>query len=288
MVTRPRAQLLVCSTAGTPASTVLNRKVRTGRLAATQDPGKGIAYFEWSAPDDWDPDDEDSYFGFMPALCPDPPCRCGDGWRHTITLDVVRNERLAMKPEEFLRAYGNHPTGAVDRMIPLEVWREVCSPGATPKRPLRFALDVAPDRSSAAICSADGKVVELVDHRPGTGWLVPRANELAAKHDADVTLDEGGPAGLFAAGIERCRPMKSREVIEACAAMFDAIVEAKVQFRSDAAFDQAVAGVVRKPVGDRWVWSRKGSMVDVTPLMAATLAYALSPVVPLEPLMAWR
>src|SRR5439155_13341340 len=91
MVTRPDAQLLVCSTAGTQASTVLNRKVTTGRLAAEENSGHGIAYFEWSAPEDWDPDDEDSYFSFMPALCPDPPCRCGvgQGWKHTITLDVI-------------------------------------------------------------------------------------------------------------------------------------------------------------------------------------------------------
>jgi len=70
----------------------------------------GIAYFEYSAPEGWDPLDEDSYFGFMPALCPSPPCRCGGGkWRHTITLDAIRSERVSMEAPEFARAYGNVP-----------------------------------------------------------------------------------------------------------------------------------------------------------------------------------
>src|SRR6266581_4080619 len=84
MLTVRDAQVLVCSTAGTAA-------------AVAEDSGRGVAYFEYAAPDGWDPGDEGSYFGFMPALCPDPPCRCGGGkWRHTVTLDAVRGERLSL------------------------------------------------------------------------------------------------------------------------------------------------------------------------------------------------
>ena len=79
MMTVAGAQLLMCSTAGTGASVILERYMRLGREAAEADSGHGIAYFEYSAPDGWDPADEASYFGFMPALCPDPPCRCGGG-----------------------------------------------------------------------------------------------------------------------------------------------------------------------------------------------------------------
>src|SRR5688572_27533433 len=84
MITVDDAQLLVCSTAGTVNSTVLNRKVETGREAVAEDLGFGVAYFEWSAPESWDPLDEASYVTFMPALCPDPPCCCDParGWKH--------------------------------------------------------------------------------------------------------------------------------------------------------------------------------------------------------------
>jgi hypothetical protein len=41
----------------TAASTLYNRKVAQGRKAAALDSGYGVAYFECSAPEDWDPDD---------------------------------------------------------------------------------------------------------------------------------------------------------------------------------------------------------------------------------------
>lgn len=279
MVTRPDAQLLVCSTAGTQASLVLNRKVAAGRAAVADDSGYGLAYFEWAAPEDWDPDDEDSWFGFMPALCPAPPCRCGeaDGWRHTITIDAVRLEKQAMPPAEFRRAYGNRPTGRADYVIPLELWRGVVSGEAKPLGKVRFALDVAPDRSTAAVCGSDGKTVELIDHKPGTGWIVARCNQLTADHDTTIALDAGGPAGVFADLIPRVQALSGREVIEACASLYDAIVDQRIVFRADPAFDAAVEGVAQKQVGDRWVWSRKASAGDVTPLMAATLAFAAKP-----------
>lgn len=129
MITVADAQLLICSTAGDETSVVLDRYVDLGRKAVGRDAGNGIAYFEYSAPEGWDPEDEDSYFGFMPALCPDPPCRCGrgdGGWRHTVTLDAVRSERSSMEPAEFARAYGNLPDRAsgVDtwQVIPRDTW----------------------------------------------------------------------------------------------------------------------------------------------------------------------
>src|SRR5487761_244154 len=61
MITIADAQTLICSTAGTDASVVLDKHVEQGRAAVAADSGHGIAYFEFSAPDGWDPADEDSY-----------------------------------------------------------------------------------------------------------------------------------------------------------------------------------------------------------------------------------
>lgn len=273
MITRPDAQLLICSTAGTQASTVLNRKVLAGRAAAA-DTGRGVAYFEWSAPDGWETSHEEStWFGFMPALCPDPPCRCGEGrWRHTITIEAVRAERDAMEAPEFKRAYGNRPTAGADMVIPTEVLKRICDPNAKPEGQLRFGLDVAETRDSAAIAAYAGGVVEIVDHRQGIGWVVDRCNELTAKHGGKVALDFGGPAGVLADSIDQAEKLQGREVVQACGAFYDAIVEAQITFREDEALTAAVEGAVKKQVGDMWVWSRKASIADVTPLMAATLA----------------
>ena len=35
---------------------------------------------------------------------------------------------------------------------------------------------------------------------------------------------------------------------------------------------QAVKGATKRPLGDAWAWSRRKSTVDISPLVAATLA----------------
>jgi hypothetical protein len=266
MITREDRQLLVCSTAGTAASTVYNAKVAAGRRAAEKDTGGGIAYFEWSAPDDWEPEDRESWWTFMPAL------------GHTITLRSIETELQAMKPGEFRRAYGNRPTMGVEMILPLEAWQRVCDPDVHPDGALQFGLDVSEDRQSAAIVVAGSNgVVELIDHRAGIGWCVGRMNELTSSHGATVAVDFGGPAGVLADSLENCEQVDGRRVLQACGWLYDAIREHTVRFRSDRAFDAAINGAVKKVVGDMWAWSRKGSIADVTPLMAATLAFRSSP-----------
>jgi hypothetical protein len=157
MITVPDAQLLVCSTAGTQASTVLNRKVAAGRLAVAEDSGHGIAFFEWSAPDDWDPSDVESWWSFMPAL------------GRTVRPEEIESSRQGMGPAEFLRAFGNRPTGGADLVIPSEIWARVSELDAKPSAPLRFGLDVADDRSSAAVGACGANDVNWSITVPGPG-----------------------------------------------------------------------------------------------------------------------
>jgi phage terminase large subunit-like protein len=261
MITRSDRQLLVCSTAGTAASTVYNRKRQIGRAAALADIGHGIAYFEWSAPDEWDLADQDSWWEFMPAL------------GHTITPDSIEAERLAMPEGEFKRAYGNIPTAGADAIIPPELWDRVNSENAKPEGALSFGLDVSEDRSSASIVArgANG-VLELIENRIGDlEWVVPRTNQLTQDHNARVTVDGTGPASSFK-GLHRCDVLKGPDVLRGCAALFDAIIENRIVFRRDSAMDAAVVGAVKRYSGDLWAWSRRAAASDVSPLMAATLA----------------
>jgi hypothetical protein len=175
----------------------------------------------------------------------------------------------------------------VEMILPLEAWQRVCDPDVHPDGALRFGLDVSEDRQSAAIVVAGSNgVVELIEHRAGIGWCVERANELTARHGATIAIDFQGPAGVLADSLKRPEQMNSRQVLQACGAMYDAISSGTVTFRSDRAFDAAVHGAVKKVVGDMWTWSRKGSVADVTPLMAATLALRARQVSS-EAMMAW-
>jgi hypothetical protein len=54
--------------------------------------------------------------------------------------------------------------------------------------------------------------------------------------------------------------------------MFDAVVAGDVAHAPDPDLDVAVAGASKRARGDAWVWDRRSSAVDVSPLSAVTLA----------------
>jgi hypothetical protein len=271
-LTVPDAQSLKVSTAGTMASTVYNALRTKGRQAVTDGEGEGICYLEYSADDDWNHLDESSYRRHMPAL------------GYTITERKARQaiENALMDPLEGVegvrRAYGNITAGAgAGGVIPLVVWQRVCGPGVHVEGSgLVLGVAVSNDRSSSSIAVADRSGnVELIDCQGGTGWVIERANELAKKWRAKVVLDGGGPAGALADNIKRCRSLNSAQAIKATGAFFDAVVEMNgIQVRTDPLLDAAVEGAVKKEVGDRFVWSRIASTENITPLEAATLAWA--------------
>ncbi|OWO46123.1 hypothetical protein AY554_11390 [Corynebacterium diphtheriae bv. gravis] len=72
----------------------------------------------------------------------------------------------------------------------------------------------------------------------------------------------------------------TREVSTAAADLMDRITHVDAQghpaprvlIRKSAALDQAVSVVDRRPLGESWTWSRKGSKGSIAALEAATLA----------------
>lgn len=269
MVTKPSAQILVTSTAGTVESSYLRRKVEAGRAAVDAGVTEGIAYFEWSAPDDADPDDVETWWGCMPAL------------GHTITEEVVSHARRSMSDGEFRRSFLNQWTTADERVIPEAVWLAVCKSDVAPGDGLTLGVDATPDRTFAAIVATDrtGRC-ELVDHRRGTGWVADRASELAHKWNAEVVVDLSGPLGGLVETLKLARRrvygMQPREVAYATGTMYDRVADGQLQIRSNQSFDRAVAGAQRRPVGDGWVWARRSTDTDISPLVALTLGLGRS------------
>ncbi len=268
MVTRPMAQLLGFSTMGTDASTYLNRKVETGRAAASEDVGSGMAYFEWSIPEDADIDDPEVWWEFMPAL------------GYTISEAAVAHARQTMSEGEFRRAFGNQKTTSSVRIIPSAVWDAVQDPDAEPSGELTWGVDllrgVDGHDDAASIGVSGSGCVAVVDHRPGTVWLVDRMKQLHGQRGGNIVIDGGGPAASVAdemedAGLPVVR-LANGGTVSACGRMYDAIADGKVRVYPSRELDEAVAGLAKKTVGDRFVWARTASTADVTPLMAVTLA----------------
>jgi hypothetical protein len=204
---------------------------------------------------------------------------------HTVTEARIRPEFERLELADFCRAYLNWWPSEIpaDWLVIGEAdWRALADPDSTAVDPVAFAADVTPERSHAAIAVArlrpDGLGhVEVVDHRPGIGWVVGRLVELHERWSpCAAVVDDTGPAGslvapLEAAGLEVLRPT-TRARAAANGGFYDAVVERSLRYVPRPALDAAVAGAATRPLGDAWAWARKGLSSDITPLVAVSLA----------------
>ncbi|HEY5985588.1 MAG TPA: terminase family protein [Streptosporangiaceae bacterium] len=288
MITRLNKQLGWISTAGwLGGSPYLEEKSRIGQLAVLEGRDRGLAYFDWSAPEDADPGDETVWWACMPAL------------GYTITVEAVRAEyRKALdrgKLNEFRRAYLNQwvPKDAPDawQKFSEAVWKARADRGSRIAGRVALGFAVAPDRSSAAIAAAGRRLDglghgELVDHRDGTGWLVGRLLELAGRWDPCVlVMNPAGAAGAFekpllehrfstrpGPGERRLMVTGMREYAQACGALADDVVNGTWRHLGQQPLDDAAGSAGTRPLADAWAWSWKHSAADISPLEAVTLA----------------
>lgn len=286
MLTVPDAQLLVNSTAGNARSKYLYRKVLAGRKGDTQ----GVAYFEWSAPEDADPGDPRVWRMCMPAL------------GYTVTEAKIEAEwRRAQRGGQegidlFKRAYLNIWVDPpvldeeLEWVIPKAAWLSCRDYGSDLVRVSVYAVDVSPDRSWASVAMAgpraDGLThVEVVDRRPGTDWVVGRVEELLAADGAGLVLDPAGPAGSLVAELPQARLVTAREQAQWCGLFYDAVVTRQVFHAGQPVLDAALAGAARRSLSDAWAWSRSKSSVDISSLVAVTMAHGVA-ARPVDPVLA--
>lgn len=290
MLTRAMAQLWWASAGGTEKSVWLNKKRQAGRELVERlwETGEhpSIAYFEWFAPDEMPRDDPATWRATLPAL------------GHTVTEQVIRSELEKLDPAEFDRAYLNRTRKATppdDPNVPKSQWPGLVRKAPRPWGELAFAIDVSQARDYTSIGVAevrpDGRVhLELVDRRAGTDWVVPavvRLNRLW-RPVAVAVASTGSPAGsliddLVAAGIDvpadKEQPqrgdlaiVRTGDMVEACGQLADAMNQGTAAHLDQAPLTAAVNGARTRRVGDAWVLDRTGSLVDVSPLVAVTLA----------------
>src|SRR5215472_15235426 len=174
---------------GTEDSVPWNDRVDDGRArveAQRLEPKecRGIAYFEWSAPDDDDPYDERVWWGCMPAL------------GRTVAFDTIRTDAKSLPEPEFRRRYLNQRTIGGRPVIEPGLWPRLRNDEITIAGTMALAADATPDRGFASICAAgwadsSGRVtLELIEHRPQMSWLVARLAELANRwRPVTIVLD---------------------------------------------------------------------------------------------------
>ena len=246
--------------------------LKDGRARIDAGTDSGVAYFEWSAPEEADPGSDETWRACMPAL------------GHTISEESIRADFESMRLSEFRRAYLNQRQNrrATEpwQVIPEDTWGSLTDERSQIVDDPVLALDVTPDRSMAAICAAghrkDGKIhIEVVEHRSGTEWVVDWLAERAGKY-GPIVIDPGGPAGPFVAPLaERgvdARTVTARWSAHASSQFYDAATTGRMRHLDQTSLNVAVAGARRRSYGDLWLWARKDIATDVCPLVAATLA----------------
>ena len=67
-------------------------------------------------------------------------------------------------------------------------------------------------------------------------------------------------------------PVGATDHARACGTFLDRLTAGTLTHRGQPVLDDAVAGAARRPLGDGWLWARRLSTVDISPLVAVTLA----------------
>ena len=274
--TRPAAQLWIVSTAGTAQSTWLRGYVNRGREGA----GRRMAYFEWSIPEDTEVFDDLAMFAaHHPAI------------GHTIGHEALEAAYESMKPAQFARAYGNFWTSAAEWAIAPALWSKArTSDSIDRSRPVSFGVEVHADRSGAAIVACGrgrgGKcVLEIVDQRPGIGWIVERLDQLAKQYPAvTLVIDPVSPAGTIHRELLERRARRYRvpladfsaaELVDAHTEFLDDLTTGRLLQPGDERLDAALAATTTRSLRETVVFSRAvaDDGTSPAPLVAAVLAH---------------
>lgn len=265
------------SSAPLAESTVLHR-VRQSFIA-----GSAEGFFaEWSVDDTGDVDisDRSLWFDANPGM----GVRISDDW-------VAGNELWMLSREAFMAERLGIPIGGGDdvgsAVLPVDRWAACADVQSEIAEglPSNPALAVGPGMVWASFADAgwraDGDLhIEVIRREPGTSWVVAEAVRVCARARRPLIVDPKSPtAGLFAqlraAGVELLE-VSTVDYVQGCAGLQNDVINGTVRHIDQPPLNAAVTGADIRPVGEAWAWSQKSSAIDITSLVAVTLAAGIA------------
>ena len=270
MDTRPGAQLVVAGTAGERRSGLFWDTLQEGREGL-----KGSGIIEFAAPDSTTPED---------AGLPETWQASHPGIGTLTDLETVETRHQKLPLPQFMREYlGIWPEDYSASAIDMQAWKAAGVEFS--KKPEHFALayDVAVDGSVACIAAAwrenEKAYVEIVEHKLGVDWLVPRLVELSRRYRVPVAHDTVGAALVEAEALGRQRPrprlapLSFRDITNGAASFMKELNQGNLRHFDQASLNEAAAKARKRDTGENsWAWGRRLSGGDITPLCAATAA----------------
>lgn len=207
----------------------------------------------------------------------------GEGLIAEETMQAEIEEMAARTAAVELFGIGDWPRtdGLDETVISIQAWDALENQGSQLQEPFCLAFDVSPDRRTsiaAAGYNQHGKFhVELHENKAGTGWVVQRLAEMVERGNPELVVCDGvGPAASLLVALDeagvKVETFNSPEHGQACGRLVDMVNDGTLEHLGSAELRDAVRGSKKRELGDAWAWSRKNSSVDISPLVAATLA----------------
>lgn len=218
-------------------------------------------------------------------------------WGHRVTEEATGRDRRGMSDQGFAREIlGIWPKRAEgSTVIDPAKWARMLDEASQRDRDagLSLGVDISPLRDSASICvyglRADGcGHAQIADYRPGTKWLIPRLVELrSALEPIAIAMGRGTHAFLktaldkadFQLPEDPTEPEAgdlavtgALEMAAAAGQVLEGVREQQFRVVPNRHLDVAVAGAKTKSSGDTIAWTPIKSDVDITPLVAMSLA----------------
>jgi len=280
MSAKPNPQLIYAGSAVDarehPEGETLTR-VRNRALAGGE---PSLFYAEWSAegsdPDKVDVHDEQAIAQANPAL----------GYR--LTWPSIEGERPDLTRRGFAverMSVGDWPVvhTAEAGVLDYDRWQTLAVPATEPLTdPVCIGVDSNPLRTMTTIAVAGWTpsrrlVVEVVERRSGTTWVVDRLLELVARWDpCAIVLDAKGSTAALLPKIRKANldPAVTTylELVEACSGWVDKLNDGVLGHRGDPRLDDAVRTAQRRGASDQMLFARAKGGEDIAPLMAGALA----------------
>lgn len=250
---------------------------RDSALAGT---AHGMLYVEYSADRNADPDDRGQWAKANPSYPKRTPESAILRMRNLLAPDSFRREALGVWDET-----------VVAHAIDPDQWKQAeAQPDMLPADgTLSFGLDMPPDRSTLTIgCAvryADGRtLVQMADikdtRRSGTRWAVDWLKERWPR-TASVVIDAQSPAMSLLPDLKRehirVTVTGMQDMGRACGRFRDMLADGTLIHLPDGMQPQladAVRNATVRPLGSSGAtaWNKMGADIDISPLVACTLA----------------
>jgi len=254
------------------------------RGIAGDDPS--LAWFEWSAafdhPDEIEPE---------AALDPGVWRQANPALGIRITEEYVGNEQRSLDARSFAverLGVGDWPDPDQDvaRPFTVDAWDSLLDEKSQLEPPVTVAFDVSPERRTAIAAAGQNQNgdwhVEVHYHRQGTGWVAGVLERMWEGGQVDaIYCDSVGPASSLIVGLQeagvRVETVNSTELGQCCGRLVDMVNDETLRHLGSDELRNAVIGARTRPIGDgAWAWGRKHSTVDISPLVASTIAVGVA------------